>query len=166
MCYLHPSLGNRDPSVVSDVHKVPARTVQNWISSKSMIPKWLSFAKPLTTQDILSSVPRKFQDTHVDRHKTSMVTPFEISMKSMKSCCCEEKAPKGKKHVAYDTKDKGSGQRLPEDKNFTSDHEKRKVDCYRMRKYQRAKDCMSSQVSASWREGKFFFALAIIILLI
>ena len=87
----------------------------------------------------------------------SMGTPFEISMKSMKLCYHEERASKGKKHITYNTKDNGSGQRWSIDKNYMSPHEKRKVDCYRMSKHQRAKDCMPSQVTTSWREGKVFF---------
>ena len=37
--YLYPRLGDKDHSVVSDVHEVPDRIVQNWTSSKSVIPK-------------------------------------------------------------------------------------------------------------------------------
>ena len=123
--YLHPRLGNRDPSVVSDVCKVPARIVQNWISSKSMIPKWLSFAKSLTTQDILSSIPSKFKDEHVDRHRKGLGTPFEISMKSVKLGYYEERASKGKKHVVCDPKDNGSRRKRFTDKIYMSAREKK-----------------------------------------
>ena len=125
MHYLHPRLGNRDPSVVSDVCKVPARTVQNWISCKSMIPKWLSFAKSLTTQDTLSSIPSKHEDAHVDRCRKRLGTPFEMSMKSVKLDHYEERASKGKKHVACDSKDNGSDRRRFADKTCMSAIEKR-----------------------------------------
>ena len=107
--YLHPRLLDRDLGAVLEVRKVPTRTVHDWIYSKSLISKWLIFDKSLTTQDVLSNVPSKFQDVHVDRHTMSMGTPFEISMDHVKMCYCEERASKGKKHVAYNPKDKGSG---------------------------------------------------------
>ena len=46
--YFHPRLGKKLGKKVSETYNIPSRTVLNWISSKKMIPKWLSFAKSLT----------------------------------------------------------------------------------------------------------------------
>ena len=151
--YLHPRLGNKNPGMLADVHKVPARTVQNWMSAKSMTPKWLSFARSLTLADVLSSTPISSQEIYINTCRSSLGTPFEMTMKSIKFQNYVNRVEDPCEHTVCNPSDKHAFQGLSKESNYVASNTK-KIDCHRHNECQSVKDFISNQVTTAWREGK------------
>ena len=123
------------------------------MSAKIMMPKWLSFARSLTLADVLSSTPSSSQEIYVNRHRSSLGTPFEMTMESIKFQNYVNRVEDPCEHAVYNPVDSHAFQGLSRDSNHIASNTK-KVDCHKCNKYESVKDFVSNQVTTAWREGK------------
>ena len=118
-----------------------------------MMKKWLSFPRSLTLADVSSSMPTSSQEIYINRHRSSLGTPFEMTMKSIKFQNYVNRVEDPCEHTVRNPVDAHAFQGLSRDSNHVASNAK-KVDCHKYNEHESVKDFISNQVTTAWREGK------------
>lgn len=152
MFYLHPRLGDRNPSLVSSIYKIPRSTILNWISGRCFIPKWICFVRELTIQDVISSIPSRHQATYSNRYRASIGTPFEMKISTVSLKSYEAKASKSKIFEVHNN-NKGKSHQKSDDNVYITTLAKRISNSDKVSKYHYVKTYILDKVTSSWKEG-------------
>ena len=84
---------------------MPTRTAQNWILSKKIVPKWLTFTRFLTLQDALLTMPSTKQETHASKHRSTLGTLFEMIINQILFIKYEHRVLGPLKHTVHNPSD-------------------------------------------------------------